>query len=405
VVSPPILIGDAKECVVAGTRMTMADGTRKTVENLRLDDRVMAWDGSKVVASRVSWIGTPPVKPIVKVITVRGRTLTCTADHPILGLKRLRSPGNRPLPTDGEWLYAGDLQPGNYVRIGLGHLSEETGHLSKDIGYFLGSMVGDGHIRLTQKHQSRWANTNPAVIERMSTVVESLGGRLVYRGHRTFDLLNSGYTSVIGGILQQSGLIGTHADDKFVPDMVMAGGPEAWKGFLSGYFDADGGMSTTAKQPHALFGSASRELLEGCQHLLALLCINSSLYLSTKAQYRSVPRDRVANCVDAWQLRIKGRGELAKLAEILNLAHKGKKEKLANVPISHKGERPTIRPVVFEYDRVKDVEHIGPGQSVGIEIQHTHTHVTNGIISHNTTARGTNSTARTRGNAMPSGRR
>lgn len=386
---PPILIGDTKECVVAGTLMTMADGTRKAVEDLRVGDRVMAWDGSKLVASPVKWVGTPPVKEIVKITTVRGRTLTCTADHPILGLKRLRTPGNRPLPTEGEWLYAEDLERGHYVRIGLGYLHGETGQLSGDIGYFLGSMVGDGHIRLTNKHQSRWANTNDDVIGRMSDVVQSLGGRLVYRGNRTFDLLNAGYTSVIGGILQQSELVGTHAHDKFVPDMVMAGGPEAWKGFLSGYFDADGCISTTARQPHAHFGSASRDLLEGCQHLLALLGVNSSLYLSAKAQRRSVPRGRMADCLDAWQLRIKGRGELAKLAQILHVAHPEKRDKLANLATSHGGVRPEVRSVVFEYDRVKSVEHIGAGQSVGIEISDTHTHVTNGIISHNTTAWGT----------------
>jgi HK97 family phage portal protein len=382
---PPILIGDTKECVVAGTLMTMADGSRKLVEDLRVGDRVMAWDGSKLVASPVSWIGTPPIKPIVKMTTVRGRELTCTADHPILGLQRLRSPGNRPLPTDGEWLYAGDLQPGNYVRIGLGHLPDETGHLSGDIGYFLGSMVGDGHIRMDHKHYSCWANTNLDVIARMSNIVQSLGGSLKFRGHRSFDLLNSGHTSVIGGILKESGLVGSHAHDKFVPDMVMAGGPAAWRGFLSGYFDADGCVSITAKQPHAHFASTSRELLEGCQHLLALLGINSSLCLGSRGGRRTMPRGGESDCRDAWQLRVKGKGELAKLAQTLDLAHWAKKRKLA----AFTGSGKQVRPVVFEFDRVKTIEHLGDGQTVGIEIEGTHTHVTNGIISHNTTAWGT----------------
>jgi phage portal protein BeeE len=383
---PPILIGDTKECVVAGTLMTMANGTRKPVEELCVGERVVAWNGSKLVASRVKWVGTPPVKPIVKLTTVRGRELTCTADHPVLGLKRLRSAGNRPLPTEGEWLWAGELQPGQYVRIALGHLPEETGHLSADIGYFLGEMVGDGHIRLDHKHYSCWANTNADVIDRMRTVVESLGGSLKFRSHRSFDLLNSGSRSVIGGILRESGLIGSHAPDKFVPDMIMAGGPVAWRGFLSGYFDADGCMSTTAKQPCAHWGSASRELLEGCQHLLALLGINSAIYLSTKAARRTMPRGGESDCRDAWQLRVKGRSELAKLAEVLDLAHVGKKTQLASF-LGDQTER-SVRPVVFEYDRVKNVEYLGDGQTVGIEIEGTHTHVTNGIISHNTTAWG-----------------
>ena len=382
---PPILIGDTKECVVAGTLVTMADGTRTPVERLIPGDRVTAWDGSKLVASRVSWVGSIPVKPIVKVTTTRGRELTCTADHPMLAATALRTPGNRPLDARGEWIHAGNLKPGHYVRIGLGHLESEVGHLDRKVGYFLGQMIGDGHIRMDGKHYSSWANTDPDVIAEMTAITEGLGGRLAYRGNRSYDILGAGAGSVIGGILRESGLIGTHSYDKFVPDMVMAGGPDAWKGFLTGYMDSDGCVSTTAKHPHAHWGSASRELLDGCQHLLALLGINSSLYLATKAGRRKMPDGRESDCRDHWQLRVKGGAELAKLAQVLYPAHRGKADRLKSLadPCA------TVRPVVFEYDRVKFVEHLGDGQAVGLEIEETHTHVTNGIITHNTTAWGT----------------
>ena len=70
------------ECVVPGTPVTMADGQRRAAETLRVGERVMAWNGSKLEAAKVIATGTPPVKPLVKITTARGRTLTASADHP-----------------------------------------------------------------------------------------------------------------------------------------------------------------------------------------------------------------------------------------------------------------------------------------------------------------------------------
>jgi HK97 family phage portal protein len=352
------------ECVAPDTLIDMADGTRIPARDVRVDDEVAAWNGSKLESARVAAVGKPPIKTLVRVTTARGRSLICTTDHPILGLRRLRTPGGRPLPTEGEWLPAGTLEVGQYVRVALGTLVEET-QFSPLTAYFLGAMVGDGYIR---RGSCAWSSGDAGVTERMSQAVESLGGSLQYRDRYDYDILTGGSGrrgSIIRALLNESGLVGSHAGDKFVPDIVTAAGPVAWRAFLSAYMDADGSVRDPAgrQKPAAYWSSASRELLEGCQHLLALLGINSAIYPGPHHG-----------------LYVMGAGDLSALAAQLDLAHPEKRRRLAG----YLGATSRYRSVNAEYDRVTQVEQLGPGETVGIEIAGLHTHVTNGIISHNT---------------------
>lgn len=355
------------ECVVPGTLVSMADGTRKPVDKLTVGEQVMAWDGSKLVAAPVKAVGKPPIKQLVRVTTARGRELTCSIDHPILGLKRLRTPGGRPLPVNSEWIPAGDLKVGQYVRAALGALPTAAEPLSEDVSYFLGAMVGDGYIRTGC---CAFSSGNDAVTDRMRVAVEHLGGTLHYKDRYDYEIHTGGSGrggSPIRGLLNESGLVGRHSHDKFVPDMIMRGGVDTWRTFLSAYFDADGSIRDRAatQKPAAYWSSTSFELLNDCQHLLALLGINSAIY----------PMG------DAWGLYVMGLSEMRKLADTLILAHNEKRRRLAD----YRDAAPTrYRSVNFEYDAVKTVEYLGPGQTVGVEVEGLHTHVTAGLITHNT---------------------
>lgn len=370
------------ECLTIGTKVTLSDGGRKPVEELCVGDAVMAWDGSKLVSAQVKAVGKPPIKEIVKVTTARGRELVCTADHPILGLKRLRSLGGRPLNTDGEWIPAAELEPGHYVRIGLGALPSEAEDLSEDIAYFLGAMVGDGYIRTGC---CAWASGDQAVTDHMRQAVESLGGRLHYKDRCDYEIHTGGLGrggSAIRGILNESGLVGCHSHEKFVPEMILSGGWGAWRAFLSAYFDADGSIRAKGGKQNAAayWSSTSFELLEGCQHLLALLGINSAIY-PMEPSGRKIINGRESVARQGWGLYVMGQSEMCKLANVLQPAHTEKRRRL----LEYRADGPSrYRSVIFDYDSVKKVEFLGPGESIGVEIEGLHTFVTNGIISHNT---------------------
>jgi ribonucleoside-diphosphate reductase beta chain len=74
-------------CLIAGTKISMADGTSKPIEQVKVGDRVLGWDKGKkcVVPAKVTFTRSfEEKKPCVKVILEDGRQITCTPDHQFL---------------------------------------------------------------------------------------------------------------------------------------------------------------------------------------------------------------------------------------------------------------------------------------------------------------------------------
>lgn len=370
------------ECVVPGTMFSMADGTRRAAEVLVAGDEVLAWDNGPVRA-RVAAVGSPPIKRLVRIKTARGRELTATFDHPCLIKPRLRTPGGGADTSPDQWTAMACLTPGNYVRVGLGSV-ENSGDMGVDRAWYLGAMVGDGYMR---KLGCSFSNGDDGVLSEMRRVSRTMGGDLQPTKSRPYDYaIKTGGVgrsgSEIRTLFNESGLIGLHSDTKRVPEMVMAGGAQAWAAFLSGYLDADGsvGEATETQQPKVYWSSVCHELLEDCQHLLALLGINSAIYQIGNGGPREV-MGRASDVLPSWGLYVTGAESLRKLAETLSPTHTVKRARLAahaHLPASR------YRPENWLYDCVTEVEHLGLGETVGVEIEGAHTHITNGLVTHNT---------------------
>lgn len=86
-------------CFVAGTKVKMADGSYKPIEEVLVGEEVLSYDEKigKSVPKRVDQTWTNPPKPLVKVTLQSGETVTCTEDHLFL-------------TEDGEWTEARSLQ-------------------------------------------------------------------------------------------------------------------------------------------------------------------------------------------------------------------------------------------------------------------------------------------------------
>lgn len=375
------------ECCAPGTLFSMADGTRRLVEELRVGDRVIAWDeeSRSFVASNVAFVGAPPRKPLVRVVTMRGRVLTTTHDHPYLTIEALRTPGGRPTANE-RWIKAEDIKAGSYVRTGVipAQFQFETSQvLDESAAWFLGLMVGDGYIR---NGGCSLSATDPSVIDRARQFVESLGGSLVQSVSRPCDLvINSGGTNTEIGkvrmLFREAGLEGCGAADKRVPDIVFRGGRAAWAAFLSGYLDADGTVSRgDGRNKLVSWSSINQALLDDCQHLLAMLGIQSAIYLADPGGLRDV-LGQECDAKPVYALCVYGVDQLRALSGVLRPAHLQKATRLSmfeDLPPSK------YRQENFEYDRIKSVELLPAGDTVGVEIEGTHTHVTNGMVTHNT---------------------
>jgi DNA helicase-2/ATP-dependent DNA helicase PcrA len=76
-------VGDDDQCLAAGTQVTMADGSQRPIEMLRVDDMVRsAVGGGRIGAARVTKVFERQERiPLVTMHTQKGRSLTSTLEH------------------------------------------------------------------------------------------------------------------------------------------------------------------------------------------------------------------------------------------------------------------------------------------------------------------------------------
>ena len=376
------------ECVVPETLVTMADGREIRADEIAVDDSVMGWNGEQLVPSRVSQAKRNEPTRLVKVRTHRGRELTTTFNHPYLsshyvtratGSRTTQRGAHRVVRTDGAWTKAADLRVGDYVRVGLS--MPLLGDMTFEEGWMIGALVGDGHLR---ERGVGFSNVDQPTIARMSTCAETIGGSLRTVGDGSkgafyFAGFEYGKKNKLRRMLREHRLMGTRSSTKFVPENIQLGGTEAWRGFLSGYLDTDGTVShLKAAQPVVKWTSTSQRLIAGCQGLLAKLGIQSSVYnhyFPHGTKLRPEPYTQ-------YELIVCGRSQVAAVAGLLDPANEDKKARLAGwAESSPKKSEDT--PLQTEWDRIVSIEEVQSGETILLTIDDTHSHVTNGIITHN----------------------
>ena len=75
-------VGDPDQCLVAGTIVTMGDGTKKPIEQVRVGDRVRAGYGSgKFMAARVMGVHSSFATKGISITTRSGRHIVSTPEH------------------------------------------------------------------------------------------------------------------------------------------------------------------------------------------------------------------------------------------------------------------------------------------------------------------------------------
>jgi organic radical activating enzyme len=92
---------DCSFCFVPSTKITMADGKTKRIDQIKIGDEVMSWDKDKMVTKKVTKTYTSVADKIVKV-TSSGEPVWCTPEHPFLTSTR-------------GWVNAEDLVAGDKI--------------------------------------------------------------------------------------------------------------------------------------------------------------------------------------------------------------------------------------------------------------------------------------------------
>ena len=398
---PKLLIPDLHfKCTTPETPVLTPAGYARA-DSLRVGDDVVAWDEEhdELLTSQVEDSRSNGERPVLRVKTRRGRVLDTTENHPYW--------------TNRGWVLAEDLKLSDEVRVATGYDPSPTSTVTTDQAYFFGVMVGDGGLT---GHAPVVTSADESLIEWLDTFAADFGCRLVRTGD-AYDYRFSQGAGVktrnrVKDLLKEHDLWGHGSRAKRIPASVWSGGRDAWVAFLSGYLDTDGTVN-----PNRLvsWASVNHDLMSETQTLLGLLGVKSSLVtidhqgvvshrvnvtsrrdllmladlLSPKlvrktaiwtrgSQYhanREITDEQVAQ---AKRLFAGGmRGDLVAIAL-------GLSRSTAYRAIRGEYDGQNACDTSVEWDPIISIERLGDRETWSLTVSGTHTHVTAGLITHNT---------------------
>ena len=287
-------------CVTADTWVQTSEGPREVRELTRGAFSVRV-DGVDHASGDAGFFCTGR-KPLVRLETAEGYALRLTADHLV---RRVKSFGRSSIETD--WCSAGELRPGERIVLNDHRANAEwAGPFNLSEGYLLGLLVGDGTLKQDKAVLSVWqpqavangadvglAAGTAAVMEAALAAAKTLKHRSDFAGWQRITG-RSEHRLVLGALKSLAAQVGMSPGSKAVTPLVESGSSEFCRGFLRGYFDADGSVQgDQTKGVSVRLAQSDLDRLQAVQRMLLRLGIVSTLYRERRgAQSTLLPDGR-----------------------------------------------------------------------------------------------------------------
>jgi len=258
------------QCLTGDTKITMADGSWKNLENIKVGDFVTSYQGGKHIPGKVTALVDQGEDDVLEVRTGHARVIS-NARHPFLVLK------------DGAtgWVKAGELKKGDLLVSSRRFESFlHPPSISNEQAWFLGYMFGDGWLtyrnsknfnKLRNKYYPRRGYVTCAACsldlddkDLLLSYFKSIFGivpRFTKFGYFRTEI------QAVGRWLAEHGLTG-NAHTKRLPLWLFSEPVEVRQHFLSGFNFADGAIfSTGYGKGRWTFGSCNYELIADIRQL------------------------------------------------------------------------------------------------------------------------------------------
>ncbi|MGP6157106.1 MAG: LAGLIDADG family homing endonuclease [Vulcanimicrobiaceae bacterium] len=317
-------------CVTGGTWVHTFEGPRQ-VKDLVGKPFGAIVDGEPYASTEDGFFFTG-VKAVVRLETDRGVSVTATPDHKIM---TVATSGKR------EWKPLGELRPGDRVAIHQHERFTWDGTGTFEDGVLLGSLVGDGHF-----HDRGEGKTPNVVLSYWGEDAERMAARsasFVRQRVRVCSDFEGSRVAERGEIrLQSTSLVdlaarfGITPESKHLSAEVEAASYDFYRGFLQGWFDADGTVGGSLECGfYTRLTSNDLNDLSTAQRMLNRLGIESRIYRNPrKAGMRELPDGKGGKrhyaCSAYHELSIPWRS-LKKFQKVVGFAEPKKARKLANI--------------------------------------------------------------------------
>jgi ribonucleoside-diphosphate reductase alpha chain len=274
-------ISATNPCVPGDTWIHTAGGPRQ-VKDL-IDKPFVARVAGSDHASTARGFFSTGRKPVLRLETAEGYTLRVTSDHLVKRSTRSAHSGG------SEWCRAGDLAIGDLIVLNDHRASPAwSGRLTREEGYLLGLLVGDGSLKTDKAIIAVW---EPAVAVgrgkptgARSAMDEALRAALSLPHRSDF----VGWIEVKGRNEHRLSLaalktlaegLGMRPGDKAITPLLEQTSSDFYRGFLRGFFDADGSVQgSQAKGVSVRLAQSDLLRLLAVQRMLLRLGIASTLY-------------------------------------------------------------------------------------------------------------------------------
>jgi ribonucleoside-diphosphate reductase alpha chain len=294
-------------CVIADTWILTSEGPRQ-VKDLIGKPFVAIVDGKPYPTASSGFFSTG-TKSILRLTTRAGYSLRLTPDHPVLRISC--ETRNRQYP---EWIRAADVIPGDEIAIhDHRSLRSWTGCGTEAEGYLIGLLIGDGHLTGRKAILSVWdeharlaVNGGWTLSDGAASVMDGAEKAARTLHHRAdFGGFQSGVQGRAEFRLSSAALrdlalsLDVKPGAKRVSDAIETCSTEFYRGFLRGFFDADGSVQgTQAKGISVRLTQVDLENLIRVQRMLLRLGIASSIYRNRKPASRELLPN--GKCGIAW---------------------------------------------------------------------------------------------------------
>lgn len=318
----------ANPCVTGDTWVLTSQGAKR-VDSLIGVQHFALINGRKHLTTEDGFWETG-IKPVMLLRTVEGHCLELTSNHQVLCVSKLTR-----YEEETEWKEAGQLCPGDKIKL---HNHSEVvwnGTGNFDEGWLLGSLLGDETIISEKIAKIEYWGEHRLVMG--SSALERLRANVKHRSDLAgCDLDGKGrFVITSTGLLDLAQKYGMIRWNKVLTPDVERSSSDFYCGFLQGFFDADGTIiGDQSKGVSVRLSQVNLQNLEAVQRMLLRLGIGSQIYKYRKnSGYRLMPDGKGGSaeywCQDNHELVISG-ANLQTFANKVGFSKPDKKEKLAN---------------------------------------------------------------------------
>ena len=322
-------------------------------------------------------------KKVYEITTEEGFKVKATESHLI---KKVTSLTRKNKKTD--WVALSDLKIGDLLNINNHNKLSWEGRGNKEIGWLLGSLLGDGNICNGRAKLEYWGDNK---LELKEHAIDLVKKNIKYRegflgkgSETSCDILEKDKTSFDSTYLAETAKEYNLKGDKILNPEIEMTSSDFYKGFLSGWFDADGTVSGTQEKGLSVrLWSVILDNLYVAQRMLARVGIISTVYKNRKdAGYRLLPDGKGGEkeywCKDSHELVISN-DNVIKFKDIIGFFDENKTEKLKSSIDNYKRTPNRERFIV----KIKSIEELGEELVYDCTVPEISEFDANGISVHN----------------------